>query len=87
LAFLGFRKFKRLGYGKVLPMRLTLLMLTLSLAVIFLQARVGQIPVLLAFYPASVFMSKYVESIQRKWHKDFVLLVFLVVGITAFAID
>ena len=82
--FVAFLKLGKSGHGKILPMRLTALTLVVGLAVVILCSSDVQNPVLLTFFPAVVFLSKYVESIRRENVREGVLLGSLAVSLAVF---
>lgn len=72
--FVSFLKLGKSGHGKILPMRLTALTLFISMAVVIFRSSGHQNSVLLTFFPAVVFLSKYVETVRRDNIREGILL-------------
>lgn len=72
--FVAYLKLGKSGQTKILPMRLAFLTLLIALAVIFFGSSEGQSPVLLTFFPSTVFLSKYLETVRRDNLRDGILL-------------
>lgn len=72
--FVAYLKLGKSGQTKILPMRLALLTFLVALAVVFLGSSDGQSPVLFTFFPATVFFSKFLETIRRDNLRDGILL-------------
>lgn len=85
LAFYGFRKLNKYGYGKALLLRLTAIYLLISLTVIMLQLSSSGIAVFLVFYPASLYIGLFVASIRKKLFKELFLVGIFVLGLLVFA--
>ncbi len=68
-----FLKSGKLGLGRIINLRVITLYLALSMAVILLSLTDDEFPVLIAFFPAAVFLGKYTEMIKRKNIRELVL--------------
>ncbi len=68
-----FLKSGKLGLGRVINLRVISIYLTLSLIVTLFSLTDDEFPVLIAFFPAAVFLGKYTEMIKRKNIREMVL--------------
>ncbi len=72
--FVAYLKLGKSGQTKILPMRLAFLTLVVALAVVVFGSSEGQSPVLLTFFPSTVFLSKYMETIRRDNLREGILM-------------
>ena len=77
---LVFIKTRKLGLGRIINLRIMAMLFALGVAVCFLKYSGDDYPFLITFFPAAVFLAKYVELIKRKNIKDIVLMVSIVVS-------
>jgi len=76
---LAFLKLGKSGFGRVVTMRLIAFSFVIGLVVNLLKLSDNVYPVIIAFFPAVVFMTKYIESIRRARLKEILLIATLVV--------
>lgn len=87
LAFYGFRKSNKYGYGKALLMRLSSLTLLIGIAAIILQPSNEGSAIFLAFFPASVYINQFVDSQRKRWIKEFFLTAIFITGLVVFTTE
>jgi hypothetical protein len=80
-AALSFIKMGKLGLGKIITMRIIAISLALGLTVTFIKTNNDTYPVLIAFFPGAIFLSKYVELIKKATFREIVLMVSIVTPI------
>src|SRR5690606_9486833 len=73
--FLAYLKLGTIGVGKLVTMRLVLLLFILGSVIYLLNSTADNHPILITFFPAMVFITTYVESIKKDRIKEMVLLV------------
>lgn len=76
---LAFLKLGKSGFGRVVTMRLIAFSFVIGLMVSLLKLSDNAYPIMIAFFPAVVFMTKYIESIRRAHIKEIVLIAAIVV--------
>lgn len=79
-------KYRKKGGGKLIMMRMLLLYFVLVVPVLVLTEETTN-PILLAFFPAAVFLGNYMETIKRKRLKELVLIFFIALPIFMFLIE
>ncbi len=85
-AIFDFIKYRKKGGGKLITMRMLLLCFVLAFPMLLLESTKAK-PILLAFFPAAVFLGSYIETIQRKRLKEFILIVFIALPFFLFFIE
>ncbi|WP_445386333.1 DUF6427 family protein [Robiginitalea sp. IMCC44478] len=81
----SFLKLGKSGHGKIISMRLIALALIIAFAVVLLMSNERGGAVILLFFPAAVFISKYIETLKKEAVKEAMLTGLLLVGILVFA--
>ena len=76
---LAFLKLGKAGFGRVVTMRLIALSFLIGLGVSLLKLSDNVYPVMITFFPAVVFMTRYIESIRRARIKEVLLIAAIVV--------
>lgn len=76
---LAFLKLGKSGFGRVVTMRLIAFSFVIGLVVTLLKLSENVYPVMITFFPAVVFMTKYIESIRRAHIKEILLIAAIVV--------
>lgn len=76
---LAFLKLGKSGFGRVVTMRLIAFSFFIGLVVNLLKLSDNVYPIMITFFPAVVFMTKYVESIRRPRIKEILLIAAIVV--------
>ncbi|WP_343486913.1 DUF6427 family protein [Allomuricauda sp. d1] len=76
---IDFVKYSKKGGGKIILFRFMLLYFTIALMVNLLDTSEGSY-LILAFIPAAIFLSNYVQTIKKARFKESILAAFLVVG-------
>lgn len=79
--FVGFIKLGKSGHGKIVSMRLLAICLLIGMAIVLLRSSTLGNPVILTFFPASVILSKYIESLRRDNIREGMLLGALLLSI------
>jgi len=79
---LVFIKTRKLGLGRIINLRIMATLFALGLVVCFLKYSGDNYPVLITFFPAAVFIAKYVELIKRKNIKDILLMGSILISFT-----
>ncbi len=72
--FVGFLKLGKTGHGKIVSMRLIAICLLFGMAIVLLRSGTQGNPVILTFFPATVILSKYIESLRRDNIREGMLL-------------
>lgn len=85
-AIFTFIKFRKKGGGKLITMRMLLLCFILVFVLLFLESNRAS-PILLAFFPAAVFLGNYIETVKRKRIKELVLIVFIAMPFLLFLFE
>jgi len=80
----SFLKLGKTGLGKLVTMRLAVLSFILGILLKMLVSTPGADPLMVTFFPAVIFMTNYVESIQRPNIKEIVLITTLFVPFLVF---
>ena len=81
----AFLKLGKSGHGKIISMRLIALALVIAFAVVLVLGNERGGAVILLFFPAAVFISKYIETIKRQGIKEAVLTGLLLLSVLMFA--
>ena len=76
---LAFIKLGKAGFGRVVTMRLIAFSFVIGLVVNLLKLSDNVYPVMITFFPAVVFTTKYIESIRRARIKEVLLIATIVV--------
>ena len=87
ISFVGFMSFLsvgKAGVGKVATLRLIAFLFILGLFLEMLIATPGKYPIMVTFFPASIFLAKYVESIKKAKIKEIVLILSVIIPIIVF---
>ena len=77
---LVFIKTRKLGLGRIINLRIMATLFALGVLVSFLKYSGDVYPVLITFFPAAVFLAKYVELIKRKNIKEMLLTASILVS-------
>jgi len=77
--FLAYLKLGTIGVGKLVTMRLVLLLFIIGLVINLLNSTAENHPILITFFPAMVFITAYVETIKKDRFKEIVLLITMIV--------
>ena len=72
--FLAFIKMGNVGVGKLVTMRLVVLLFLIGLLVKVLKSSQDTHPILITFFPAVVFITTYVQSIKKEKVSEMVLM-------------
>nr|WP_229732512.1 DUF6427 family protein [Muriicola marianensis] len=72
-SFAVFLKSGKLGLGRIINLRVVSIYFFLSIIVVLLSLTSEEFPILIAFFPAAVFLGKYVEMIKRDNIREMVL--------------
>lgn len=80
----AFLKLGKAGHGRIISMRLLAISLLIGLAVVLLRSGARGSPVILTFFPAAVFLSKYIESVRSYRLKEGLLVGALVLCLFVF---
>lgn len=73
--FLAYLKLGTIGVGKLVTMRLVLLLFIIGLVINLLNSTAVNHPIIITFFPAMVFITTYVETIKKDRFKEIVLLI------------
>ena len=84
---MAFLRLGKSGHGRVVIMRLMLLTLLISLAVVLLESGSGIHVEILLCFPAAVLVSKYLESVKRKNLKEGILAAILLICLLTYVGD
>lgn len=76
--FMAYLKLGTIGVGKLVTMRLVLLLFVIGLVINLLNSTAENHPILITFFPAMVFITTYVETIKKDRIKEMVLLVSMI---------
>jgi hypothetical protein len=82
-----FLKSGKLGLGRIINLRVISLYLVLSILVLTFCLMDGNFPILICFFPAAVFLGKYVEMIKRKNLKELALSGCVLLSFLIFTLD
>ncbi|MCK0144091.1 hypothetical protein MWU78_00335 [Arenibacter sp. F26102] len=77
--FLAFLKLGNVGVGKLVTMRLVLVLFLIGLLVKVLKSSPDTHPILITFFPAVVFITTYVQSIKKDSIREIVLMASVIV--------
>lgn len=80
----AFLKLGKSGLGQIVTMRIIGFSFIIGLLVKVLSVSPDSHPILLTFFPASIFMTNYVESIKKANYKEIVLVISVVVSFSVF---
>ncbi|MBC2838248.1 DUF6427 family protein [Robiginitalea sp. SC105] len=83
--FIAFLKLGKAGHGRIVVMRLLAISLLIGIAVVMLRSGTRGSPIVLTFFPAAVFLSKYIESVRKEKFREGLLIGSLVFGLVVFA--
>ena len=86
IAILVFLRMRSVGGGKLLHLRILFLALVFGI-LITLFTPVDESPVLITFFPASVFLANYFEAIKRSKLQEVVLVLCLLLSFLLFALE
>lgn len=86
VAFVVFLRLRNVGGGKLLQLRVIFLAFVLGV-VITLLTPADESPVLITFFPASVFMANYFEAMKKPKRREIVLILFTVVSLLLFVLQ
>ncbi len=86
VGLVSFIKFGKAGMGKVATMRLIAITFLLGILIKLLIGSTQEYPILLSFFPAAVFLSKYVESIKRPNIMEIILILAIIIPFIGFFI-
>lgn len=78
LFILTFMKLSKSGQGRINTMRLIALFFFIGLLITFLESFNQITPILLTFFPTSVFMTNYIENIKKPKIKEMVLILAII---------
>jgi len=70
------------GIGRILSLRILLAYLVIGLLVIFLSSGYGYNAIIYTFFPVSVFMTNYLETVKNKRLKEAILAVLIIGSLT-----
>ncbi|MBM1105267.1 hypothetical protein JQC67_03850 [Aurantibacter crassamenti] len=84
---MSFFKLSKVGVGKIVTLRLVALSFVIGLVLEILLSGTESHPLMLTFFPAVVFLTNYVESINKPNIKEIVLMVSIFVPFLVFAAD
>lgn len=82
-----FLKSGKLGLGRIINLRFVSIYFILSIAVVLLSLTQDDFPLLITFFPAAVFLGKYIEMIKRKNIKEMVLMLSVVGAFLVFLLE
>ncbi|MCM4172520.1 hypothetical protein DHD32_13595 [Arenibacter sp. TNZ] len=77
--FLAFLKLGNVGVGKLVTMRLVLILFFIGLLVKVLKSSQDTHPILITFFPAVVFITTYVQSIKKESIREIVLMASVII--------
>ncbi|MBC8766901.1 hypothetical protein H4O18_02745 [Arenibacter sp. BSSL-BM3] len=77
--FLAFLKLGNVGVGKLVTMRLILVLFLIGLLVKILKSSPDTHPILITFFPAVVFITTYVQSIKKDSIREIVLMASVII--------
>ncbi|WP_372975729.1 DUF6427 family protein, partial [Muriicola sp.] len=86
-SFAVFLKSGKLGLGRIINLRVVSIYFFLSIIVVLLSLTSEKFPILIAFFPASVFLGKYVEMIKRENIREMVLSGAILTSFFIFSIE
>jgi len=86
VGLLSFLSIGKAGVGKVATMRLIAILFILGLILEFLISTPGKSTIIVTFFPASIFLAKYVESIKKANIKEMALMLSIFVSFMMFFI-
>jgi hypothetical protein len=82
--FLAFVKLGNVGVGKLVTMRLIVLLFFIGLLVKILKSSPDTYPIIITFFPAVVFITTYVQSIKKDSIREIVLMASVIVPFVVF---
>lgn len=83
---LVFLKLRKISGGKLVVLRILFFAFVLSSALNFFKMKSAD-PMILGFFPASVFLANYLETIRKNWVKRIVFVVFLIASFFILALE
>lgn len=86
IAILVFLRMRSVGGGKLLHLRILFLALAFGILITLFTPE-DESPVLITFFPASVFLANYFEAIKRKKLQEIVLILCLLLSFLLFALE
>lgn len=86
VAFVVFLRLRNVGGGKLLQLRVIFLAFVLGV-VIMLLTPADESPVLITFFPASVFMANYFEAIKKAKYREPILIICTVLSLLLFVLQ
>lgn len=86
VAFVVFLRLRNVGGGKLLQLRVIFLAFVLGVAITLLTP-VDESPVLITFFPASVFMANYFENMKKPKFQEMVMILCVILSLLLFALQ
>jgi len=86
VGLISFLRVGKAGIGKVATLRLIAVLFLLGFVLEVLIATPGKYPIMVTFFPAAIFLSKYVESIKKANIKELVLMLSIFIPFMVFFI-
>lgn len=85
-AIVDFIKLRKKGGGRLIMMRSMLLFFALVIILILLESKDSS-PILLSFFPASVFLTNFIETINKKRLQELAVSLFILLAFMIFFIE
>ncbi len=86
VALLLYLRLRRVGSGRILQLRIFLLAFLLGVGITLFTHEDAH-PLMITYFPASVFMANYFEGIKKPRLRGFILLVGILLALSLFAIE
>lgn len=86
VGLLSFLRVGKSGVGKVATLRLIAMLFLLGLVLEVLISTPGKYPIMVTFFPAAIFLAKYVETIKKSNVKELVLMLSIFIPFMVFFI-
>ena len=83
----AFLRLGKSGHGRIVSMRLLAISFLLGLGVVALRGGDAGNPILITFFPAAVFLSKYIETIRKDNWREGILAAFLLIAAGSYALS
>jgi len=80
----GFVKLGKTGVGRIITLRLIAISFFLGILLSLLKHDFNTFPIMVSFFPASVFMTNYIESLKKVRTKEIVLILAILVPVGVF---
>ncbi len=74
LAVFAFLKLGKAGLGKIVTMRVIALSFIIGIAVKVLSTSTDEYPVMITFFPAAIFITNYIEAVNKPIFKEILLI-------------